>query len=228
MAVNVLDYVGIGIDPKTGRRHEIKFLPKVADWEEAIYQFEQKDKLIGGIDGIDNVQAQMLANRTEYLKQLIEEKSSGAAVTFEVSIPATGWSNNLGGYPYQVDIPIDSITADMVPMLSISPAFMEEAGACGLCPVCETINGGLRIYAKAVPDAAITASLTVFAPGGGGGYGVLPIATESALGTVKIGEGLTVQMDGTLSVNKEKVMTDSDLVNEEEVMEDVERILHDD
>ena len=36
MAVNVLDYVGIGINPKTGRRHEIKYLPKDADWEDAV------------------------------------------------------------------------------------------------------------------------------------------------------------------------------------------------
>ena len=30
MAVNIQDYVGIGIDPEMGKRHEIKYLPKDA------------------------------------------------------------------------------------------------------------------------------------------------------------------------------------------------------
>ena len=56
----------------------------------------------------------------------------------------------------------------------------------------------------------------------------MPIATKSTLGAVKIGDGLNVLADGTLSVDQEQVMTEGDLVNEEEVQRDVERILHDD
>ena len=238
MAVNIQDYVGIGIDPKTGRRHEIKYLPKDANWEDAIYQFEQKDKLIGGVDGIDNVQAQQLSNRTEYLKaqseaqaediEEIKRKGTGGTglIALEISIPATGWQEMTGAkYPYYINIPNEKITAEMIPMLTILPNSLEDASACGICPACETVAGAFRIFTKPAPDKAIAASLTLFTPKGGGGIAELPIATESALGAVKIGNGLTVQSDGTLSVNKDTVMTNEDLVDEEEAKADLAEIL---
>lgn len=238
MAVNVLDYVGIGIDPKTGRRHEIKYLPKDADWEDAIYQFEQKDKLIGGADGIDNVQAQQLSNRTEYLKkkseaqaaEIEEIKREGTGgtglIALEISIPATGWQEMTGAkYPYYINIPNEKITAEMIPMLIILPNSLEDASASGICPACETVAGAVRVFTKTAPDKAIAAILTLFTPKGGGGIAELPIATESALGAVKIGEGLSVDSEGLLSVNKETVMTADDLVDEEEAKEDIARIL---
>ena len=236
MAVNINDYVGFGIDPTTGRRHAIKYLPKDEDWEDKIYQFEHKDKLIGGVDGIDNLQAQQLANRTEYLKKTlaetktelereISEKGATGVSTYEITIPATGWQTNAGDYAYKIDIANEDITADMVPMLTIEPDSLDTAAACGICPTCETVEGALRVYAQTVPEVSLAAHLTVIAPKGGGGNVDLPIATESALGAVKIGNGLTVQSDGTLSVNKDTVMTNEDLVDEEEAKADLAEIL---
>lgn len=43
-----------------------------AVWEEGIYQYEEEDLVQGGADGIDNVQGKQLANRTLYLKGLVE------------------------------------------------------------------------------------------------------------------------------------------------------------
>ncbi|KVA70975.1 hypothetical protein WM36_02175 [Burkholderia ubonensis] len=41
-------------------------------WEEGIYQLETSDPVIGGPDGVDNLQAKQLANRTRFLKRLVE------------------------------------------------------------------------------------------------------------------------------------------------------------
>lgn len=43
-----------------------------ADWTAGIYQLEQEDLVVGGPDGIDNLQAKQLAARTNYLKALAE------------------------------------------------------------------------------------------------------------------------------------------------------------
>lgn len=43
------------------------------EWTPGIYQLEEDDEVKGGPDGIDNLQAKQLANRTLYLKALIEE-----------------------------------------------------------------------------------------------------------------------------------------------------------
>lgn len=53
-------------------------LSEETKWENGIYQLEIDDPLQGGADGIDNVQAKQLANRTRYLKEKIESTYSKA------------------------------------------------------------------------------------------------------------------------------------------------------
>ncbi|MBU9145356.1 hypothetical protein KTD26_22815 [Burkholderia multivorans] len=51
-------------------------LLEIERWEEGIYQLETSDPVVGGPDGIDNLQAKQLANRTRYLKRAIETGQS--------------------------------------------------------------------------------------------------------------------------------------------------------
>ncbi|KVD09395.1 hypothetical protein WI80_13905 [Burkholderia ubonensis] len=51
-------------------------LIEVDRWEDGIYQLETSDPVIGGPDGIDNLQAKQLANRTQFLKRLLETGQS--------------------------------------------------------------------------------------------------------------------------------------------------------
>lgn len=50
---------------------------EAATWEPGIYQLETTDLVLGGADGIDNLQAKQLASRTQYLKVAIEGLGSG-------------------------------------------------------------------------------------------------------------------------------------------------------
>ena len=43
------------------------FLPESAIWEDGIYQLEETDQVLGGSEGISNLQGKQLANRTKYL-----------------------------------------------------------------------------------------------------------------------------------------------------------------
>ena len=54
-------------------------LSEESNWENGIYQLEIDDPLQGGADGIDNVQAKQLANRTRYLKEKIESTQAKVA-----------------------------------------------------------------------------------------------------------------------------------------------------
>ncbi len=47
-------------------------LIELQQWEAGIYQLETEDPVLGGEDGIDNLQAKQLANRTKYLKAMVE------------------------------------------------------------------------------------------------------------------------------------------------------------
>lgn len=74
MAINENDFVGFGpAADNAGARHNINHLPDVAEWEELIYQLETGDYVVGGANGIANLQPRQLANRTKYLKQKLEE-----------------------------------------------------------------------------------------------------------------------------------------------------------
>jgi len=46
-------------------------------WVDSVYQIQRGDKVIGGRDGVANIQPQQLANRTQYLKQAVEGLSVG-------------------------------------------------------------------------------------------------------------------------------------------------------
>ncbi len=48
------------------------FLPETGTYESGIYQLEITDPVVGGANGIDNLQAKQLANRTSYLKAAID------------------------------------------------------------------------------------------------------------------------------------------------------------
>ena len=52
-----------------------------------------------------------------------------------------------------------------MPVLTILPAFLTAAEDCQLCPTAQTLPGALRVYAKTIPAAAISASLLLI--GGG-------------------------------------------------------------
>lgn len=55
-------------------------LNEIVQYEPGIYQLETTDPVLGGADGIDNLQAKQLANRTAYLKQHVDALESGATV----------------------------------------------------------------------------------------------------------------------------------------------------
>jgi microcystin-dependent protein len=88
-------------------------LTETATYEAGIYQLETTDPVVGGPNGIDNLQAKQLANRTKYLKAQVDQKLGasekaansellggfggkiyappGAIISFATSSPPTGW-----------------------------------------------------------------------------------------------------------------------------------------
>ena len=52
------------------------YLKETAEWPEGIYRIELTDPVVGGEDGIDNIQAKQLGNRTQYLKKKVDGMES--------------------------------------------------------------------------------------------------------------------------------------------------------
>ena len=65
---------------------------------------------------------------------------------------------------------------------------------------CETGDGVVKFYSKEIPAADISTCIILFGKGGGGERD-LTVATREQLGHVKIGKGIEVTEDGTISAN---------------------------
>lgn len=92
----------------------------------------------------------------------------------------------------------------MFPSVALHKAALEVAKRAGLCPTVQALAGVLRFWARNIPTEDMSATVALFAPGGttgGGSAYVLPVATATRLGGVKIGSGISVTADGTVTVS---------------------------
>lgn len=81
-----------------------------------------------------------------------------------LTIPKTGWDIGASEAPegvYYVDIPLDSVTEALIPIVNVQPKQLATAKKCGLYPVCRTLSGGIRLYAEKAPESEITATVVL-------------------------------------------------------------------
>ena len=71
------------------------------------------------------------------------------------TIATSAWASDTtyADYPYRASVALPPITAVSFVEIVFSPV---DATSGNFAPVCDTYNGGIYVYAKAVPDAAIT------------------------------------------------------------------------
>lgn len=159
---------------------------------------------------------------------------TASATSIPLVIPTVGWTQDgPEGYPWRVDVENGVVTALHIPFVTLTPESIQKARGCDLCQTAETISGAVRLWAKKPPSEELAATVLLVTQGGngtggagGGGDYIMPTATEFRVGGVKVGGGLNVSPDGTLSVDQQTVMTESDLVDESEVAKSVADILN--
>lgn len=132
----------------------------------------------------------------------------------EITIPTDGWGWEPETGMAYYDVNQSDITEDMMPIISIWTTSMDTAKKCGISTAACTFTGRLRVYAEKAPPEELYANLLLLktsggaAGGGGGGNYVLPVATETRLGGVKIGEHVEVTSDGTITVDEKSILSD--------------------
>lgn len=155
------------------------------------------------------------------LQRMINEGVIGIS-RMEVTIPAEGWTEAdeplediTGGtsYPYDIDVPITGAKSRMTPSVTIYPQYLDSAQ--DICPVAETVDGAVRLFAKEIPAVDLKAGIVLiggsgYISSGSGGGGEIPVATRETLGGIKLGDGLSSTADGTTSV-KMNVASDDEV-----------------
>lgn len=181
---------------------------------------------IGNDTKIDLTIASGIYVTQEQFNQTIAEIGTGNIIV-DVFIPSNGWqSSGASRYGYQAEIAVEEATADHVPDVNLDFDSIETADDCRLCPTVEALDGKLRFWAMMQPHGDMSATVTLMSErgsGSGGGAGggaesyVLPIASETVLGGVRIGDNIDIDEDGRISTTVEQTATDeevSDMVSD--------------
>lgn len=131
--------------------------------------------LIAAVGDVDTVTAvidpEAIATVGEVEQAILEHNNDSAAhgglssiEERSLTIPKTGWDIGASEAPtgvYYVDIPLDSVTEALIPIVNVQPKQLATAKKCGLYPVCRTFSGGIRLYAEKAPESEITATVVL-------------------------------------------------------------------
>lgn len=112
-------------------------LPESSVWETGIYQLEETDPVQGGANGIDNQQGKQLANRTVYLKGLVDSLGIGKLDLSALASQAeaiAGTDNTKWMTPLRV-------AQAIVALANIAMATDASAGKVELATNAETVTG---------------------------------------------------------------------------------------
>lgn len=133
-------------------------LAETSTWETEIYQLEETDVVQGGAPGIDNVQPRQLANRTQYLKTLVEALSTGK---LDLSAKATQALAEAGINDTTWMTPL-RVAQAIAALATVVMASDTVAGKVELATIAETITGidTARATHAAGVKAAIAAAIT--------------------------------------------------------------------
>lgn len=189
-------------------------IPEILQFQDQIRRFEPTDRAHADLF---NEVVQALLNNEVYLHRTVSAAQEVAVMIsqIDITIPTYGWvadTDTAGAYALFVDVPSESIKEAMIPLLTILPSGEQAARECDMSNTVRTIDGALRVYAQKAPAAEIPCSLTLISIGGvaggdgaGAGSYILPVASADRLGGVKIGEGVDVEHDGTISVDSNAI-----------------------
>lgn len=146
MAINESSYIGIGSEKGSTVQHEITHLKDIAEYADKIYQLETNDFAIGGPNGILNLPLQGLANRTAYLKKIIDDLRAAQPGTDEydkliAEIKSLDLSKSVARINH-----LERLTANI--MLSLEAQNMAPEGYDGM--IAETFNDSAEEIDQAV------------------------------------------------------------------------------
>lgn len=164
------------------------------------------------------------------LMAMIESGYIGTAKA-EITVPAEAWAADeapeIAGYPCHADVAFDNLSGDEVPTVT----FHDPGKARAVAPVAKTVAKALRLYAVSAPGEELSATVTFSAGTSYSGSGEEPPsqdlkpATKSRLGGVMPGDDFTVDAQGHLSINTERVLTRDAVAPADEVIAEIAPLL---
>lgn len=166
------------------------------------------------------IQANRAQSEADRAKAEADRAAAGGSIQIKnIVIPTVGWNQEADGSGgYTIDVAVEGAIETMFPSVSIHRTALSVAQKAGLCPSVQLLTGFLRFWALSPPTSNIPVTVALMTPGCLSGRGctyVLPPATATQLGGVKIGSGITAAVDGTITasagISSEEVVSGTDI-----------------
>ena len=193
-------------------------LTETPAWEAGIYQLETADPVLGGPDGIDNLQAKQLANRTVFLKGLVDALSSGkqpldATLTALAAVVTASdkliYATGADTFSTATLTAFARTLLDDIDAVTMRATLGAQASDATLTALAAVVTAADKLIYATGADTFSTATLTAFAR-------TLLDDVDAATARVTLGLGsvatLASSTDGTLSGN-----SDTDIPTEKAV-----------
>nr|DAL33389.1 MAG TPA_asm: tail-collar fiber protein [Caudoviricetes sp.] len=130
-----------------------------------------------------------------FIRQEIHDNTAHAKIV-DITIPAASWKQEdaAAEYGYTALIQLEGVTAEQSPSVTIHREHTAAAQTAALCPMAETDSGVLKLWAKHIPRADMTATVLLVSPKSVDTLEPLPeeptINTTSLLGTAICGNAI--------------------------------------
>ncbi|WP_144241839.1 gp53-like domain-containing protein [Pseudomonas chlororaphis] len=167
-------------------------LPEVNEWPVGIYQLETSDPVLGGPEGIDNLQGKQLASRTKWLRDQLERISNGLTAVGQASKLATaralsfkGAATGTGSFDGSADI-------------EITLALANSGVVAGTWPKVTVNSKGLVTGGSALEASDLPVGVTAPQFDKGLSYATAEFV-QRALGSMRGSFGLTASKDLTVA-----------------------------
>ena len=154
-----------------------------------------------------------------------------------VVLPASGWETDAdtgGEYLYHYDITVDKATDRTFPEVVVLPDSLKTAWDCELAPFAQGISGAVRVYARSVPAAPLSMNIMLLSnppyvrgsgTGGGSVQAGVGLSMRNGMLNVNLGRGVSVDGANNVQVDQQTVVTEDDLVDEDQTEADMKDIL---
>lgn len=197
---NFMAYDGIA---RISQHYNFPFIMRNTENVQAVITYKGEVYFEDLVTEMDERKAADAALRDEIKSALAD---FGNSVVTDITIPTSSWEQQdaeAQGYAYYADVAVAAAKETHFPSVALAKESQSIAATARICPSVQANNGTLRFWAKLVPAGEIKATVALLksetSEGSGGGSYVLPTATKTRLGGVKIGENIDVKPDGTIS-----------------------------
>lgn len=120
-----------------------------------------------------------------------------------ITISAQNWVSNIdtdnSSYIYSNDVEVSGVTEEYYPIVTLDESSARIASSASMSSLVRTGTGIVRFYSETIPSSDMTAHIALLYSTDGDVLTELPVATSDTLGVVKIGNGISVDTDGTIS-----------------------------